>query len=239
MTVELAAGADLSKVMCGVGGSAVEIGRIMVAGVEVWPGLVHIEDDFNRLNGDVGANYDYTPGAGFGSQRPVIFGNAMRAGVPTSSAPGNVCFGILGHVKRMRRENRRIQGVLSGNPALLNAMLVLKANEGLTASAEMNIVSQGDPHAAGISNVLNSALGATRGVYTPSLVTSGDTCGLECWVLGTDTVYIAFRIRSGVRLNLCAWRDTGSAVIPADGSFMRCGPTTAAQYNAQYGPSWD
>ena len=96
MTVELAAGADLSKVMCGVGGSAVEIGRIMVAGVEVWPGLVHIEDDFNRLNGDVGANYDYTPGAGFGSQRPVIFGNAMRAGVPTSSAPGNVCFGSSG-----------------------------------------------------------------------------------------------------------------------------------------------
>lgn len=171
------------------------------------PFLLTFTDDFNRANQSLSlTDYDYYTAAPYINAQPVIVSNQLRAGDP-GGTNGNVVFGLTGPKYALNYTNRRVEFDLTSAPnATAQCGLVARATSDLHSSIQLNIVAASH---GGISN--QTDLTATnRTSYDQAMVASGDRIGFEVY---GDT-YVGYRIRSGVRLNLTAYVDTGGALVP-------------------------
>lgn len=165
-------------------------------------------DDFNQADGtlDTTTKYDYYTISPYLNLPPVVISNQVRAADP-GGTNGNTVFGMTAPKFALNFANHKVEFDLTGTPgSVAQCGLIARMTDDMTQSIQLNVVNASH---GGISDQQN--LTATNHTsYDQSMVASGDRLGIE--VHGDQ--YVAYRIRSGIRLNITAYQDTGGALVP-------------------------
>lgn len=174
----------------------------------VWAAYLDFADSFDQTNGplDTSTKYEYVTGSPYLNLPPTVVSNHLEAQDP-GNTDGNTIFGLTLVRKRLNYTNRRVEFDLLGPiSSVAQAGLVARATDDGMKSIQFNIVAASH---GGISNQ-DTFTATNRTSYDQAQLAVNDRCGFE--VYGDQ--YVAYRIRSGVRVNLTGFRDSGGALVP-------------------------